>query len=236
VTVAIATYNGAAFVEAAITSALQTGFEVSVSDDGSTDDTLKILRHYEGRITLHCHPRNLGIAANYQFLLQHCATPLALFLNQDDILHPHRIAGLRLRGDSVTVFNGWVIDEAGQRCRVIYRRPPWNATLYGVYHSLLQTGFFMSPSQSVFPVEAARSLGGFGVPGDPGQGAEDWMCWLRLAAAEVPFVLHLRPSMAYRMHGDNYSHQSDSHLASKTAVRAALPAAPARDHRLRVRW
>ena len=179
---------------------------------------------------------NAGIEANYQFLLSKCDTPLALFLNQDDVLFPDAIAALSFPTDQVTVYNGWILDEEGRRHELIYRRPPFHATARGVYQGLLRTGFFKSPSQAVFPVPAAQELGGFAVPNRQGQGAEDWMCWLRLAAARVPFALHMRPCMGYRVHSGNYSKQSASHLASKAAVREALPARPARDRRLRVRW
>jgi glycosyltransferase involved in cell wall biosynthesis len=234
-TIAIATYNGAAYVGHAIASAVACGARVIVSDDGSTDGTVAIARSFGSNVRLLARERNTGIAANYQSLLYACETPLALFLNQDDLLYPRWLQSMPVRLGEVTVLNGWVIDDRGGRIRLIYRRPPFHASVRGVYPALLRTGFFKSPSQAIFPVALARAQGGFEIPDAQGQGAEDWMCWLRLAAAETPFRVRMWPRIAYRVHADNYSNQSASHLQSKAAVRRAFPAAPSRTRRLGVR-
>jgi len=236
VTVAIPTYNGERYVAQAVESALATGSPVIVSDDGSTDRTRAILQRYASAVTIHTEPKNRGIAANYQRLLEECRTPLALFLNQDDVLIPHRIRRLPVRLDEMTIFNGWLIDEEGSRDRLIYRRPPFHASMHGVYQALVHESFLKSPSQAIFPVKSALAAGGFIIEGSDGQGAEDWLCWLRLASTGTRFRLRMRPTMGYRVHSRSYSNQASSHLRSKHAVRATLPPAPARDRRLRVRW
>lgn len=207
-----------------------------ISDDCSTDGTRSLLAAYEPRAKVHWQARNLGIGRNYQFLLEQCQTPLALLLNQDDLLMPDRLRRLKVREDEMTIFNGWVIDDTGMRERLIYRRPPFHATIQGVYRSLTDTSFLRSPSQAIFPVNPARHLGGFIINDAKGLGAEDWMCWLRLAAGGTRFRVRMRPAMSYRVHRANYSHQSGSHLTSKAAVRASFPAPPIHDRRLRVQW
>ncbi len=234
-TIGIATYNGERFVEEAVASALAAGpARVIVSDDCSTDATPSILESFGPSIELRRQRQNAGIARQYQDLLEACETPLAMLLNQDDLVIPRWFNAARARRGEVTVFNGWVIDGSGARQRLIYRRPPYHALVKGVYRGLRIQSFVRSPSQVVFPVRAAREVGGFVVPGDPGQGAEDWLCLLRLAAANVSFRLRLRPAVAYREHSGNYSHHSDSHQASKRAVIENFPPAPPRNPRLRL--
>jgi len=236
-TIAIATYNGEAFVSKAVSSALATGAHVIVSDDNSTDATLDMLAPLAPRIELVRQPRNLGIAGQYQFLLEACETPLALLLNQDDLILPDRLKKIQLDPAEVTVLNGWVIDGQGRRLRPIYRRPPFHATVKGVYRGLRVESFVMTPSQVIFPTRVALDSGGFVITTDPGQGAEDWMCWLRLAATGTHFRLRLRPAMAYRKHDANYSHRGASfHIASRQAVRERFPHPPERDDRLRLGW
>ncbi len=236
VTIAIATYNGERFVTEALESALATGARVVVSDDGSTDATPALLERYAGRAEVVRQPRNLGIGANYQFLLERCQTPLGLLLNQDDVVLPDALRRVPAEPDEVTVLNGWVLDDAGRRVRSIYRRPPYRASRFGVFRGLTVENFVRSPSQVVFPAAAARAVGGFAPPASAGQGAEDWMCWLRLAAAGTRFVLRLRRAVGYRVHAGNYSNETVSLGASRRAVRDALPAGPPRDRRLRWAW
>lgn len=236
VAVAIATFNGAAYVEEAVDSALATGAPVVVSDDASDDETPDLLRRYGHDIDLHLHSTNVGIGGNYQFLLGACTRPLAMFLNQDDRIERPEIFRRSFAHDEVSMFNGWVIDESGHHQRLIYRRPPLHASLRGVYRALTGVNFTMGPSQAVFPVAAARRVGGFRVPAAEGQGAEDWLLWLRLASAGLRFKMHMQPTVGYRRHAGNYSHHAASHSASRAAVRRALPGPPDVDRRMRVRW
>jgi glycosyltransferase involved in cell wall biosynthesis len=233
-TIAIATYNGERFVAQAVGSALATGAHVVVSDDGSTDGTREILDRFSPRAEVILQKQNQGIARQYQFLLDACRTPLALLLNQDDLVLPGRLRRIPVQNDHVTVMNGWIIDGDDKKERLIYRRPPYHAVRRGVFKGLMVENFAMSPSQVIFPPDRAQAVGGFLIDNDLGQGAEDWMCWLRLAADGLPFRLHLRPAMCYRMHDANYSLHGDSHMASRQTVRGRFPTISVPDRRLRV--
>lgn len=93
VSIIIPCYNGAACVGDAIESALNQTYdnkEVVVVDDGSTDNSLSILKQYGTRIQLItgvnsgvAAARNKGAAASQGALLQ--------FLDQDDKLHPDKL-------------------------------------------------------------------------------------------------------------------------------------------------
>jgi len=95
----LATYNGAAFLEAQLESvAAQThrDWRMIVRDDGSTDRTPEILAHFQMR-----HPgkveiladddNNLGLALNFSRLMEHSDGPYASFCDQDDVWIPEKL-------------------------------------------------------------------------------------------------------------------------------------------------
>lgn len=65
--------------------------EILVMDDGSTDDTMALLKGYEGRITIFCQS-NQGVAQARNVLCQHARGDLVAFLDHDDIWHPNYLA------------------------------------------------------------------------------------------------------------------------------------------------
>ena len=88
----MATYNGAKYVATQIRSLQSqtfTDWRLLIHDDGSSDDTLNVLRHFaqsDARIVLledgvQCH----GPARNFMHLLQHSDSPFVMFCDQDDI-------------------------------------------------------------------------------------------------------------------------------------------------------
>jgi dTDP-4-amino-4,6-dideoxygalactose transaminase/glycosyltransferase involved in cell wall biosynthesis len=67
VSIAITTYNRASLVTEAIQSVLRQTYghtEIVVVDDGSTDDTMRVLARFDGRLRVLRHERNRGIAAS----------------------------------------------------------------------------------------------------------------------------------------------------------------------------
>lgn len=97
VSIAIITYNQASLVAATVESALAQQYEpleVVVADDGSTDDTLPILRSFEarhaGRLRVVAGP-NLGITGNSNRMLRACKGELIALQGGDDLLLPGKI-------------------------------------------------------------------------------------------------------------------------------------------------
>lgn len=96
VTVFIPVYNRARYVRVAIDSILnQThgDFEVLVVDDGSTDDSVEIVRGYtDPRIRLELNGRNLGLPKTRNRGLELARGEYLALLDSDDYSYPHRLA------------------------------------------------------------------------------------------------------------------------------------------------
>ncbi|MEG1860333.1 MAG: glycosyltransferase [Bacteroidaceae bacterium] len=98
VSVVCCTYNGAAFLAEQLDSILaQTypPFEVIVQDDGSTDDTLAILKDYAQRfpsIHLYNNVSKQGINANFFSAMQRATGDFIAISDQDDIWEPRKLA------------------------------------------------------------------------------------------------------------------------------------------------
>ena len=97
VSICIPTYNGEAFIEETIKSAIAQTYpniELIVSDDGSTDRTIAIAQSFQSqtsadfRIILH---RNYGLSQNWNFCISQAKGEYIKFLFQDDLLEPECI-------------------------------------------------------------------------------------------------------------------------------------------------
>jgi len=93
IAICIPTYNQAAFLAQAVTSALtQRGAdcEVWVSDDASTDETREVMRRFgaEPRVLYHRNNYNLGIGGNNNSLLRRPQATFIVRLDSDDVLGP----------------------------------------------------------------------------------------------------------------------------------------------------
>lgn len=97
INILMATYNGRRYVAQQVESILNqtyTDFRLIISDDGSTDSTVKILQEYEKkdqRVEIYCHQENQGAVANFEFLIGKVRSELFMFADQDDVWEPDKI-------------------------------------------------------------------------------------------------------------------------------------------------
>ena len=96
--IVMGTYNGAAFLEEQIESLrVQTvrDWRLIVRDDGSSDDTVDLLRQAsrrDTRVSLVCDDLgNLGFNRNFLHLLALSHAPYVMFCDQDDVWMPQKI-------------------------------------------------------------------------------------------------------------------------------------------------
>lgn len=95
----LATYNGEKFLAEQIDSILtQTlnDWRLLIRDDGSTDQTQKIISHYvktypDKIIPIIDTNKNLGVTRNFERLMEHSTAPYIMFCDQDDIWFPNKI-------------------------------------------------------------------------------------------------------------------------------------------------
>jgi len=91
-TIIIPAYNSAKYIERAIRSCLMQSiskerFDVVVIDDGSTDDTPKILAKYSDYIKQHCLPNNQGLPNALNLGLKVARSRYFIRVDSDDYVH-----------------------------------------------------------------------------------------------------------------------------------------------------
>jgi glycosyltransferase involved in cell wall biosynthesis len=204
------TYNHAAFVGEAIGSVLAQTFEaweLIVVDDGSTDETLEIVRRYRDpriRILARAHAGLPGLGAAYRAALESSTAPLLAIIEGDDTWPPDKLARQIADFDDPGVVlsygAGWLIDESG--CRYGRVEPPFpeatrtNRPTGAIVLDLLLNNAILSPTV-VVRRSALQAVGGFWQP--DGVPYVDHPTWLRLAS-EGTFAYHSSIVGSWRRH------------------------------------
>jgi glycosyltransferase involved in cell wall biosynthesis len=214
ITVAIPTYEGASHIEDAVRSVLRqegAAFDLIVSDDRSTDDTLDRVRQLAGdRVSIEVNSERLGLAGNWNRCVARCRTPFVAVFHQDDVMQAgHLAAHLASFGPSTGLVASAadVIDadgrpvppevvEPGGSGPADRRFPP------GAFLPELAVSNPLRCSAVSLRVETHGSLGGF----DPSyRYVVDWDFWIKVAAAtEVAWIG--RPSVSVRWHPASETH------------------------------
>lgn len=98
ISIAMATYNGGRFLQEQLDSFLAQSRlpdELIVTDDGSTDDTVKILRRFAKaapfKVRVERNPKQLGAHRNFERALSLCTGDIVLLSDQDDIWYAEKI-------------------------------------------------------------------------------------------------------------------------------------------------
>ncbi|TCU73595.1 glycosyl transferase family 2 [Bradyrhizobium sp. R2.2-H] len=206
VSVVIPAKNAAAYVGETLASALTQGDvgEVIVVDDGSTDDTVAIVRAMRDPRLRLLHNDAAGVSAARNLGARHASGEWLLFLDADDRLRPGAVAALlsAARGAprAILVYGDYnTIDgegrQIGRRDLLKGRRKPSGDVLV----QLTAGNFIVNGGIVLTRADAFRAVGGFDVSL---RYCEDWHCWCRLAAiGEFAFAPKLL--LDYRLHTSN---------------------------------
>jgi glycosyltransferase involved in cell wall biosynthesis len=205
VTVIIPTFDRAAVLPRAVDSALaQRGadFEILIADDGSTDDTHRVLERYAGNPKVRvlklehggvCKTRNAAVAA--------CGTPLLAFLDSDDEWLPGKLeAQLKLMDE--TGLGICQTEEIWIRNGVRVNPPAHYVKREGDLFALSLKYCMITPSSVVMTRDLFDRSGGFN-PEFPA--CEDYEMWLRITHAHRVGLIPKPMMVRYGGHSDQLS-------------------------------
>ena len=117
VSIGMPVFNGEHYVEKAVRSLqAQTfrDFQLLISDDGSTDQTVAIcqrLAEADKRLRVVRQGRHLGMMANFRYVLDEARAPLFMWAAQDDLWHPTYIEVTRALLDADPLAVGAISDD-----------------------------------------------------------------------------------------------------------------------------
>lgn len=129
ISVAMATYNGAAYLAEQLDSILaqtRSPDELIVCDDRSSDATQRILEEYAARspfsIRVEVNEQTLGSTKNFEKAIGLCTGDIIFLCDQDDVWRPHKVATIeaRFRDDAelgIVFTDGDLIDGDGEPLR-----------------------------------------------------------------------------------------------------------------------
>ncbi len=216
ITVVMATYNGEKYVEEQFKSLLNQELlpsEIIVSDDGSSDRTLPIIRDLLPQAG--CAPRvrvienaeNLGFGGNFLTAASVATTELVAFCDQDDIWRADKLAKTEaaftdpsavLCVHPASTIDGTAapIGEFTQGIRGRRTRGPLTHDPWGVFY-----GFSMTFRRSLLDLHPFRQRPVDYISGKGRMGHDRWIQFLANIAGDT--IELDEPLIAYRQHGQN---------------------------------
>jgi len=202
VSIIIPTHNRSQLLRVAVESALAQTYpnlEIIVVDDGSTDNTARMMGHYAGRV-LYIRQANQDVAAARNTGIRAASGEYLTFLDDDDFILPTKLERqvqlLDARPEIGLVHCGYYhTDEAGNPIDRVTFLPEGDVLKELVCGNFIWVGA---------PLIRRECFDQTGVFDDeiPAVGA-DWDMWLRIAQAGYLFACVQEPLGAYRMHQDS---------------------------------
>ncbi|WP_165569484.1 glycosyltransferase family 2 protein [Corallincola luteus] len=209
VSVIIPAYNRDNYIAYTIDSVLNqtlTNLELIVVDDGSTDQTRKIIESYtDDRVTVLEHPGgvNRGQAAAINVGLKHASGEFLAILDSDDYWAPEKletlVGHLQSHPDIGLVYsNGFAVDPENQPIYPIYRD---GHEEHNDPARVLIDCYFLLPNNAVLRREIMTQVGEFD---ESLRAAQDHDMAIRVAEVTKMAYLDL-PLFFYRRHPDSIS-------------------------------
>jgi glycosyltransferase involved in cell wall biosynthesis len=216
VSVVIPSYNHEQYIRAAIESVLSQTYdniELIIVDDGSSDNSLEIIREFEGLSIKVIEQKNRGAHNAINRGLDTAEGEYLAILNSDDVFHPDRLTQCvaRLREGRAELVASYleVIDQSGNTLGIKQgwkNMLPWDIPNYeNTFAStddfalnLLASNFVATTSNLVFTRRLYGELGGMRNL----RFTHDWDFLLR-AAAKFQCCLTPAPLVKYRIHDSN---------------------------------
>ncbi len=203
-TVCIATYNGERFIQEQLASILQqlsAGDEVIVSDDGSTDNTLDVVRSFgDSRIKIILHEKRKAkftidyATANFENALRHADGDVIFLSDQDDVWMPTKVSTMlaALKDNDIVMSDCTVVDS---KMNVLHKS--YYSTQRAFSNSL--TDNIIKPAFLGSCMAFRRNIIERALPFPPyGVGHDLWLGLIGLRYYKFKFIS--QPLMYYRRH------------------------------------
>lgn len=226
VSVVMPVFNRAHIVRDAIASVLsQThqDFELLVVDDGSTDDTFRVVKGFsDSRIHCFRHGQNRGISAARNYGLREARGSLVSFLDSDDVWKPTKLQTdcdfLGRHPEAGGVFTDLEKKDGDKYLGSFMSRTPYFSRMLAARGYVSETVFSkremylcllhelpIKPSALTLRIECCRKIGLFN---EEFRSGEDWEYLLRLSQVvclgyinEAHSVLRVQNDSWHRIHG-----------------------------------
>lgn len=229
--VLMSTYNGSKFLRQQLESIrnqkCDCEIDIWVRDDGSSDDTCKILDEYaaDGKLQWYTG-RNLKPAKSFLDLVKHCTGyDFYAFADQDDVWYPDKLQrGIdsirKLTIPAISFSNAHLVDGALDTLgRNVYRNPP-HVDFYSVTCSAGILGCTV-----VFNDRLAKLIQSAPMPEEPIM--HDYYLGVVCTLYDGVILYDHAPSMDYRQHGNNVIGSSSRKIdALKNRIRRLTVKAP----------
>lgn len=208
VSVCIPTYNGAAYIAEAVASVLNqtfTGFELIISDDNSTDNTLSVVESFpDDRLRVVRNHQRRGLVGNWNHCLELARGEFITLFHQDDVMRPENLAEklalLRSHPGAGLVYSD--IERIDAKSRVIgghYVAQPDETTVMPGCRLFALAAAVGNPVACPTVMARAGCYREVGLFDERLEFAVDLEMWLRMAARyDVGFIA--RPLVAHRVH------------------------------------
>ncbi|MCU7842300.1 MAG: glycosyltransferase [Candidatus Thiodiazotropha sp. (ex Monitilora ramsayi)] len=236
VSIIIPAFNGARYLRASIESILHQDYpkiELIVLDDGSTDETHRILEHFGDQFFWESH-QNMGQSATLNKGWQSAKGEILAYLSVDDILNPtavtQAVLTLQAHPETPVVYGNYdLIDQDGESIRRV-RAPGFS------YQRLIAEIEVQPGPGAFFRREVFEQTGGW----DPSlRQTPDFDFWLK--AGILGDFVHIDKTLAkFRVHSESQTHAEASPEKADECVRVienfySLPDLPSRITQLKSR-
>jgi glycosyltransferase involved in cell wall biosynthesis len=208
VAILMGTYNGSKYIAQQLDSLAAQSYEnwrLIVSDDGSSDETLEIVRQYQAawgveKVEIRQGPKT-GFAQN--FLSMACDPSIRAdyyaFCDQDDVWLPQKletaISAIENEGPGLRAYGGRTL-YANEQLKKIRVSPDFvHPTSFR--NALVQS--IAGGNTMVFNAEVKNLLAQAGLVDVP---SHDWWTYLLVAGADGVFLFDRKPQVIYRQHSN----------------------------------
>ena len=198
VSIAMCTYNGERFIKEQIDSILaQTypHFELLIFDDGSSDNTAKIIQEYQEKhpnIHFKQNEKNLGFLKNFEQAISHAKGDYVALTDQDDIWKKEKLQTFveNINEHALIYSDAIIIDENSKETGTLLVEPK-NKLCDGACNKAFLLNNFISGNTMMFKRELVEHI----LPIPPKMSYHD--IWIGFVASTYGTITYTKKPMTY---------------------------------------